>query len=224
MRRWKAKKLKQLVLVVDMQEKLMFTPVNVSNYFWTQRTDTPCLVPSSFYDEKTLESLPWISSLHHCHKKKFADGQDPVFMRGSRHSRYSGYYEKSKMTGVFLDKLFSRYVRQDKKTIWFKKDWLAYKLSVERKLRDHVEKHRLYVHSNTWRSMNFKPCEEGEAYGSLSIIGIDQPTYLIPSVLVNGKVVRVNTNDEESVLDYDKRVDAIKKLIAIDEKISTLTI
>ena len=39
-------------------QKLMFTPVNVSNYFWTQRTDTPCLVPSSFYDEKTLESLP----------------------------------------------------------------------------------------------------------------------------------------------------------------------
>ena len=44
-------------------QKLMFTPVNVSNYFWTQRTDTPCLVPSSFYDEQTLESLPWISSL-----------------------------------------------------------------------------------------------------------------------------------------------------------------
>jgi sporulation protein YlmC with PRC-barrel domain len=72
--------------------------------------------------------------------------------------------------------------------------------------------------------MNFKPCEEGEAYGSLSIIGIDQPTYLMPSVLVNGKVVRVNTNDEESAIDYDKRVDAIKKLIVIDEKISTLTI
>lgn len=224
MRRWKAKKSKQLVLVADMQEKLIFTPVNVSNYFWTQRTDTPCLVPSSFYDKETLESLPCISSLHPWHKERFADGQDPVFMRGSRHSRYSGYYEKSKMTGVFLDKLFARYVRLDKKTIWFKKDWLAYKLSVERKLRDHAEKHRLYVHSNTWRSMSFKPCEEGEDYGSLSIIGIDQPTYLMPSVLVNGKVVRVNTNDEESVIDYDKRVDAIKKLIAIDEKISTLTI
>jgi hypothetical protein len=224
MRKWKAKKLKQLVLAADMQEKLMFTPVNVSNYFWTQRVDTPCLVPSNFYDEQTLESLPWISSLPFNLKKDFANGQDPVFMRGSRHSRYCGYFEKSKMTGLFLDKLFARYVRLDKKTIWFKKDWLAYKLSVERKLRDHVEKHHLYVHSNTWRSMSFKPCEEGEDYGSLSIIGIDQPTYLMPSVLVNGKVVRVNTNDEESVIDYDKRVDAIKKLIAIDEKISTLTI
>lgn len=215
--------LKQLVLVADM-EKLMFTPENVSNYFWTQRIDTPCLVPSSFYDKETLESLPWISSLHPCHKERFADGQDPVFMRGSRHSRYSGNYEKSKMTGVFLSELFARYVRLDKKTIWFKKDWLAYKLSVERKLRDHAEKHRLYVHSNTWRSMNFKPCEEGNDYGWLSIIGIDQPTYMIPSVLVNGKVVRVNIDDEESVIDYDKRVDAIKKLIAVDEKISTLTI
>ena len=217
------KMLKPLVLVADMQEKLMFTPVNVSNYFWTQRTDTPCLIPSSFYDEQTLDSLPWISSLPSNLKKDFADGQDPVFMRGSRHSRYSGHYEKSKMTGVFLDKLFARYVRLDKKTIWFKKDWLAYKLSVERKLRDHVEKHRLYVHSSTWRSMNFKPCEEGEDYGSLSIIGIDQPTYLMPSVLLNGKVIRVNIDDEESVIDYDKRVDAIKKLIAIDAKISTLT-
>lgn len=207
-----------------MQEKLMFTPVNVSNYFWTQKTDTPCLVPSNFYDEQTLESLPCISSLPFNLKKDFADGQDPVFMRGSRHSRYSGYYEKSKMTGLFLSELFARYVRRDKKTIWFKKDWLAYKLSVEQKLRDHVEKHRLYVHFSTWRSMNFKPCEEDKDYGWLSIIGIDQPTYMIPSVLVNGKVVRVNTNDEESVIDYDKRVDAIKKLIAIDEKISTLTI
>ena len=43
-------------------------------------------------------------------------------------------------------------------------------------------------------------------------------------MLLNGKVVRVNIDDEESVIDYDKRVDAIKKLIAVDEKISTLTI
>ncbi len=149
MRKWKAKKLKQLVLAADMQEKLMFTPVNVSNYFWTQRVDTPCLVPSNFYDEQTLESLPWISSLPFNLKKDFANGQDPVFMRGSRHSRYCGYFEKSKMTGLFLDKLFARYVRLDKKTIWFKKDWLAYKLSVERKLRDHVEKHHLYVKNKT---------------------------------------------------------------------------
>jgi hypothetical protein len=223
MKRWMVKTLKQLVLVADMQ-KLMFTPVNVSNYFWTQRTDTPCLVPSSFYDEKTLESLPWISSLPSNLKEDFENGQDPVFMRGSRHSRYSGHYEKSKMTGVFLDKLFARYVRRDKKTIWLKKDWLAYKLSIERKLREHVEKHRLYVHFSTWRAMNFKPCEEGHEHGSLSIIGIDQPSYYMPSVLLNGKVVRVNIDDEESVIDYDKRVDAIKKLIAVDEKISTLTI
>lgn len=223
MRRWKAKKSKQLVSVADMQ-KLMFTPVNVSNYFWTQRTDTPCLVPSNFYDEQTLESLPWISSLPSNLKDDFENGQDPVFMRGSRHSRYSGYYEKSKMTGLFLSELFARYVRREKKTMWLKRDWLNYRTEIEIKLRNHVNKHGLYIHSNTWRPSMFKPYEEGRDWHCLSIIGIDQPLGECPSMLLNGKVVRVNIDDEESVIDYDKRVDAIKKLIAIDEKISTLTI
>ena len=218
------KTLKLLVLVADMQEKLMFTPENVSNYFWTQRIDTPCLVPSSFYDEETLESLPWISSLHPCYKERFADGQDPIFMRGSRHSRYSGNYEKSKMTGLFLSELFARYVRRDKKTMWLKRDWLNYRTEIEIKLRNHVDKHRLYVHNNTWKSSMFKPYEEGRDWHCLSIIGIDQPLGECPSMLLNGKVIRVNIDDEESVIDYDKRVDAIKKLIVIDEKISTLTI
>jgi hypothetical protein len=223
MRRWKAKKSKQLVSVADM-EKLMFIPVNVSNYFWTQRTDTPCLVPSSFYDEQTLESLPWISSLPSNLKDDFENGQDPVFMRGSRHSRYSGYYEKSKMTGLFLSELFARYVRRDKKTMWLKREWLNYRTEIEMKLRNHVNKHRLYIHNNTWRSSMFKPYEEGRDWHCLSIIGIDQPLGECPSMLLNGKVVRVNIDDEESVIDYDKRVDAIKKLIAVDEKISTLAI
>lgn len=219
-----ARTLKQLVSVAEMQEKLMFTPVNVSNYFWTQRTDTPCLVPSNFYDEQTLESLPWISSLPFNLKKDFADGQDPVFMRGSRHSRYSGYYEKSKMTGLFLSELFARYVRRDKKTMWLKRDWLNYRTEIEIKLRNHVDKHGLYVHNNTWKSSMFKPYEDGQDLHCLSIIGIDQPLGECPSMLLNGKVIRVNIDDEESVIDYDKRVNAIKKLIAIDEKISTLTI
>jgi hypothetical protein len=217
------KTLKPLVLVADMQ-KLMFTPVNVSNYFWTQRTDTPCLVPSSFYDEKTLESLPWISSLPSNLKDDFENGQDPVFMRGSRHSRYSGHYEKSKMTGLFLSELFARYVRRDKKTMWLKREWLNYRTEIEMKLRNHVNKHGLYIHSNTWRSSMFKPYEEGRDWHCLSIIGIDQPLGECPSMLLNGKVVRVNIDDEESVIDYDKRVDAIKKLIAVDQKISTLAI
>lgn len=219
-----ARTLKQLVLVADMQEKLMFTPEIVSNYFWTQRTDTPCLVPSSFYDEKTLESLPWISSLPSNLKDDFANGQDPVFMRGSRHSRYSGNYEKSKITGLFLSELFARYVRRDKKTMWLRRDWLNYRTEIEIKLRNHVDKHRLYVHNNTWKSSMFKPYEEGRDWHCLSIIGIDQPLGECPSMLLNGKVVRVNIDDEESIIDYDKRVDAIKKLIAVDEKISTLAI
>ena len=218
------KTLKPLVLVADMQEKLMFSPENVFNYFWYSNKNTPCFVPSNFYDEKTLESLPWISSLPSCFKERFADGQDPIFMRGSRHSRYSGNYETSKMTGVFLSELFARYVRRDKKTMWLKRDWLNYRTEIEIKLRNHVNKHGLYVHNNTWKSSMFKPYEDGRDWHCLSIIGIDQPHGECPSMLLNGKVVRVNIDDEESVIDYDKRVDAIKKLIAIDEKISTLTI
>ena len=101
--------------------------------------------------------------------------------------------------------------------------WL-YFTNREIKLRNHVNKHGLYIHSNTWKSWKFKPYEEGRDWHCLSIIGIDQPLGECPSMLLNGKVVRVNIDDEESVIDYDKRVDAIKKLIAVDEKISTLAI
>lgn len=206
-----------------MQEKLMFIPNDVRDYFWRSNKNTPCFVPSHFYDEQTLDSLPWISSLPSCYKERFADGQDPIFMRGSRHSRYSGHYEESKMTGVFLSELFARYVRRDKKTMWLKRDWLNYRTEIEIKLRNHVDKHGLYVHNNTWKSSMFKPYEDGRDWRCLSIIGIDQPLGECPSMLLNGKVIRVNIDDEESVIDYDKRVDAIKKLIAIDAKISTLT-
>jgi len=223
MKRWMVKTLKPLGLVADM-EKLMFSLDNAYNYYWTKKIHSACLVPSSFYDQETLESLPFFSKLTQVSKSHFEEGQDPVVMRGSRFSRYHGAYETSMRTGLFLSELFARYVRREKKTMWLKRDWLNYRTEIEIKLRNHVNKHGLYIHSNTWKSSKFKPYEEGRDWHCLSIIGIDQPLGECPSMLLNGKVVRVNIDDEESVIDYDKRVDAIKKLIAVDEKISTLAI
>jgi len=56
------KTLKPLVLVADM-EKLMFSLDNAYNYYWTKKIHSACLVPSSFYDQETLESLPFFSKL-----------------------------------------------------------------------------------------------------------------------------------------------------------------
>jgi hypothetical protein len=72
--------------------------------------------------------------------------------------------------------------------------------------------------------LQFKPFEKDEDYGNLSIIGVDQSIGYCPSILWKGIVIRVNIDDDESVIDYDKRIEAIEKLFAINEKMSNLTI
>lgn len=186
--------------------------------------DMPTCVPSSAFNEQELAVMNDRQRPFQRRLEMFEDGHDPVFLLGSRHARYSGHPEKSMKTGIFLTDLFARYVRKDKKTIWFRKDWLDYKQVVVEKIRNHVKKHHLYVHSHTWNSLEFKPFEKDEDYGNLSIIGVDQDIGYCPSVLWKGEVIRVNIDDDESVIDYDKRIEAIEKLFAINEKMSTLTI
>lgn len=186
--------------------------------------DMPTCVPSSTFSQQELAVMNDRQRPFQRRLEIFEDGHDPIFLQGSRHARYSGHPERSMKTGIFLTDLFARYVRKDKKTIFFRKDWLQYQRQIVEKLRHHVDKHNLYVHSHTWNSLEFKPFEKDEDYGSLSIIGVDQSIGYCPSILWKGVVIRVNIDEDESVIDYDKRIEAIEKLFAINEKMSTLAI
>lgn len=186
--------------------------------------EMPTCVPSSTISQQELVSMNDRQRPFQRRLELFEDGHDPIFLLGSRHARYSGHPDRSMKTGLFLTDLFARYVRRDKKTIFFRKDWLQYQQQIVEKLRNHVKKHNIYVHSNTWNSLQFKPFEKDENLGHLSIIGVDQDIGYCPSVLWKGVVIRVNIDDDESVIDYDKRIEAIEKLFAINEKMSNLTV
>ena len=171
MRKWKEKTSRQLALVADMTEnKIKFS--DLRRHF--QIHEMPTCVPSSTFSEQELSAMNDRQRPFQRRLGLFEQGHDPVFLLGSRHARYSGHPERSMKTGLFLTDLFARYVRRDKKTIWFRKDWLAYQHEVVQKIRNHVKKHQLYVHSHTWNSLEFKPFEQEGDYGNLSIIGVDQ--------------------------------------------------
>lgn len=175
--------------------------------------------PVNFYPNYGQSVDDAIARLGRGYQRMFKDGEEPVYMRGSRARITKG--KRSKFAGAWLERLCARVVGFDRKTLWTVAEWREYSRFVMGKALDHFKKRGIYIDSRTVAACGVHVGQIGGGD-----IGLDSD---YPSFLFKGRVKNVISSHGDIFSDHpqaradiEARAKVLMDFSRIDKKLSKL--